>query len=469
MSIQHDNLSVDPRLDTLLRGMLTADDLQPAQSARVRARLGLVGSPSPTGVTLTIPASSPLTPTTRSEDPRTITPPRRLRRQWLQFALAAVAFVAVGLVLALVFGSSGDGPDIQPGTPADPAQAVRDALAPLPPEQERRTVLEVETHTTHDNAFDRWTIDRWQRWSAGGVLDEGLFVSGPAGESVTHIILDGQGPLMNWAPRDWALDVPLEYSLQRRVFAATLDAVNDPETHNLQHETRDGQVVLTFEWNDNQSEEFDYIHRGEAWIDPETGHLQRIVHFVDRPDQEPYPTRTYTFRESEILPAGSSPDGTYTIEGSTRPSDVFATETAIATVPPALPTTGVLDAPPFVTQEQAITYALDILAGKYWDNSDVAASLHAVDPVVTAAERRETGNEVWWEVQVTGRFEVLMCPVRRLPTPGTRICNVGDGAVITFRAESGKDASIEISLPNEAGTVGFGVNSSNWIDPTPTP
>src|SRR5690606_21186941 len=124
-------------------------------------------------------------------------------------------------------------------------------------------------------------------------------------------------------------DVPLEFSLQRRVLNATLAAVDDPVTHRLQHETRDGDLVLTFEWQDHYSEEFNYIHRGEAWIDGDTGRLLRIVNLIDRPDQEPYPARTFTVREVEILPAGSSPAGAYEIGGATVPPTATPTPDAM--------------------------------------------------------------------------------------------------------------------------------------------
>jgi hypothetical protein len=78
--------------------------------------------------------------------------------------------------------------------------------------------------------------------------------------------------------------------------------------------------VITYEWRDDYAIEFDYVSRGEAWIDPATGHLQRIVHLIDRPDQDPYPARTFTIRASKIVPAGTSPEGAYEIEGDDRTS-----------------------------------------------------------------------------------------------------------------------------------------------------
>ncbi|MDQ3549668.1 MAG: hypothetical protein M3439_12715, partial [Chloroflexota bacterium] len=260
MSIEHDNLPANPRLESLLREIVAAGDLQPAQNQRVRTRLGLDPQPIASMATpsLTLPdtrAATNLVPTAVQEESPTIATSRhRLRQQWFQFALAGAAFIAVGVLLALVFGSGNDEPAAQPGTTgtpeatattatANPELAVRDALEPLPSGQERRLVLEVEAHNQHDNAFDRWTIELWQHWSAADVLSEGLYVSDPAGEVVTHIALNGQQPLLNWEPRDGLFDVPLEYSLQRRVLGATLAAVNDPDAHALRSEERDGLVV----------------------------------------------------------------------------------------------------------------------------------------------------------------------------------------------------------------------------------
>jgi Tol biopolymer transport system component len=195
----------------------------------------------------------------------------------------------------------------------DPEQAVRDALEPVPVEQEKRLVMEVEAHNGTDNAFERWTVDLWQRRSESGRFDQGMYVTDPSGELAAHVVRNGDPGVMNWEPRDGRFDTPLEYSLQQRVLGYTLSAINDPGTHNLQREERDGWTVLTYEWQDHYAIEFDYISRGEAWIDPATGQLNRIVHLIDRPDQDPYPARTFTIRASEVVPAGASPDGMYEI------------------------------------------------------------------------------------------------------------------------------------------------------------
>ena len=47
--------------------------------------------------------------------------------------------------------------------------------------------------------------------------------------------------------------------------------------------------------------------------------LEFLDDLIDRPDQEPYPARTFTIRASEIAPAGSSPEGTYEIRRGGRP------------------------------------------------------------------------------------------------------------------------------------------------------
>jgi|GEM_PF-3800100 len=357
MSAEHE--PNNPRLDPLLRQIVAAD-LGTDQNARVRARLGLTPQQPDTQPTLTLPASRPTPIRTQEQDgqPMIATTTGKLRQQWLQFALAAIAFIAVGVVLAMVFGSDSDDGETRPGRSVDPSSAVQSALAPLSDDQERRLVLDVEAHGDHDNAVDQWTIELWQHWSAAGELTEGLYVSNPSGEVITHIVLDGQAPLLNWEPSDALemFDVPLEYSLQRKVLGAALSAVNDPESNNLRSEVRDGHVVLTYEWRDDNALEFNFVNRGEAWIDPQTGTLQRIVHLVDRPDQDPYPTRTFTIRDLETLPIGSSPAGTYQIDGVIRPPESPAGSTTATTTsqdPSALPTPDGSGAYRGITIEQA--------------------------------------------------------------------------------------------------------------------
>lgn len=206
----------------------------------------------------------------------------------------------------------------------DPLESVREALQPLPPGQERRIVLDAQAYGQHDNAFDRWTVELWERWAPDGVLDQGLYVSDPSGAVVAHIVLDGQQRLMNWEPRDalGVFDVPLEYSLQRRVLGATLAAVSGQDSYSLRRDERDGQIVYSFEWQGDGKPEYRDISQGEMWIDPKTGQLQRIVYLVDRPDLEPTPSRAYSIRDLDILPAGSSPPGTYEIASAPIPDEM---------------------------------------------------------------------------------------------------------------------------------------------------
>lgn len=620
MSADHDSLPIDPRFEALLRAAITTHDLRPDQDARVRTRLGLRPRAAAMPATATLPENRRATVSipAMEHDVRTAvtTSNRRPRQQWLQFALAAVAFIAVGLLLTLLFSNGNDASDGRPGTTASPEatttrvteaiMAVRDALAPLSTSQERRIVLDVEAQADHDNAFDRWTVELWERWSSDGVLDQGLFVSDPSGEVAAHIVLDGQQSLMNWEPRDGRFDTPLEYSLQRRVLGATLAAMTDPDASNLRSEERDGYIILHYEWSDEYENEFNDGSLGEVWIDPETGRIQRIVHLIDRPDQEPYPTRTFTIRDIAVLPAGSSPAGTYEIEGAIpTPNDsgtyvgitveqaqrivpfeivmptqvpadlelpsvvsvvdrtpffrveaffeltgdesprksiqftqyvpsgsdlnmpeaettmtvvngidvnqttgvntdgdpllaywwehngigyqilaapegdltpeliealmqsILATATAVDEEPPVLPTPDEMGM--YRSPEQATDYALEILGGRHWDNPNVAAGLEAVNPVITGVEREATDGELFWVVELTGRFDIHSCPVRRLPTPGTSICDVGDRATVAFQASDGLNATVTITFANRDGTVSFTVNSSTWMPPTPTP
>jgi hypothetical protein len=119
MSVEHE--PANPRLDSLLRQIVAAGDLQPEQNQRVRARLGLAPDQPTAQPTLTLPASQPAPIRTQEQEgPPMIATSQRLRRQWLQFALAAVAFIAAGVVLAMIFDSRADDPDARPGVAASP-------------------------------------------------------------------------------------------------------------------------------------------------------------------------------------------------------------------------------------------------------------------------------------------------------------------------------------------------------------
>jgi TolB protein len=209
-------------------------------------------------------------------------------------------------------------------TPVNAEQIVRDAFAPLSAEQERRSIFTVEAHVEHDSDFDIWDVELWERWTQDDTREQGMYLSEPDGTAIVHIALSGDPSVLGWEPPGFVFDVPVEFSLQGRTFGAALAAVNDPEAHGLYRETRDGLLVLHFEWQDHYAVEFNYVSRGEAWIDPASGQLQRIVHLIDRPESEPYPARTYTFRSIATLPAGSSPEGAYEIAGATRPEDLPA-------------------------------------------------------------------------------------------------------------------------------------------------
>jgi TolB protein len=207
-------------------------------------------------------------------------------------------------------------------TPVNAEQVVRDALAPLPPQQERCSVFTVEAHVEHDSDFDTWDVELWERWTPDDIREQGMYVSDPDGTAIVHIALNGDPSVLGWEPPGFVFDVPVEFSMQGRTFGAALAAVNDPEAHSLYRETRDGLLVLHFAWQDHDAVEFNYVSRGEAWIDPVSGQLLRIVHLIDRPEADPYPARTYTFHSIETLPAGSSPEGAYEIDGATRPEDL---------------------------------------------------------------------------------------------------------------------------------------------------
>jgi len=131
MSVEHDNLPVNPRLDTLLRQMAASNDLQPEQNQRVRARLGLAPDQPSVRPTLTLPASQPgpIRAPERDGIPMIATTSGKLRQQWLQFALAAVAFIAVGAVLAMIFGSGSNNPETRPGVGGSPESTVTAAPA----------------------------------------------------------------------------------------------------------------------------------------------------------------------------------------------------------------------------------------------------------------------------------------------------------------------------------------------------
>jgi len=118
------------------------------------------------------------------------------------------------------------------------------------------------------------------------------------------------------------------------------------------------------------------------------------------------------------------------------------------------------------TSAEAATYAVEVLSGQHWDNPDARASLRAHDLIVESVGQAVASGEQIWEVRLTGRFEIQSCPVRRLPTPGTRICDEGEHGVVRFRAIDGLETTIEIATAT--GTVTFGVNYSSWGPPTPS-
>ncbi|HUG16810.1 MAG TPA: hypothetical protein VMM78_17520, partial [Thermomicrobiales bacterium] len=198
----------------------------------------------------------------------------------------------------------------------DYQNAILQVFAPVPVDQERQIVVNVEALGEHDSAIDAWTADIWQRWSADGAKDEGVYITA-RGEIVTHIALDGQQRLLTWSPDDALayLDVPFEYSLQSRLLGAVLSAALDPEAHELRAE-RDGEhVVLHLQWIDHYAEEFGYTNVAQVTFDAESRELQLIVHLIDRPDVEPYPVRIYDLQQASPHPAGSSPAGTYESHG----------------------------------------------------------------------------------------------------------------------------------------------------------
>lgn len=133
MSIEHEH--VNPRIDALLRQIVAANDLQPEQNQRVRARLGLAPTQASEQSTLTLPASQPgpIRAPEQEAIPMIATTRTRLRQQWLQFALAAVAFIAAGVVLALIFGSGSDDPKSQPGIGGPPEATATAAATPTAP------------------------------------------------------------------------------------------------------------------------------------------------------------------------------------------------------------------------------------------------------------------------------------------------------------------------------------------------
>jgi hypothetical protein len=122
MSIEHEHEHVNPRIDALLRQIVAANDLQPEQNQRVRARLGLNPYLANVQPTITLPVSQlePIHAPEQEGFPMIATTSSRLRRQWLQFALAAVAFIAVGALLALIFGSGSEDSESQPGVGGSP-------------------------------------------------------------------------------------------------------------------------------------------------------------------------------------------------------------------------------------------------------------------------------------------------------------------------------------------------------------
>jgi TolB protein len=135
------------------------------------------------------------------------------------------------------------------------------------------------------------------------------------------------------------------------------------------------------------------------------------------------------------------------------------------------PAAGSPSVPPITaitTTERATAYALAVLAGEHWDQPAYARDIHAVDPVVAGVEQRRDGAALIWEVRLSGRFELSSCPVRRLPTPGTDICYVGDQAVLTLRMDDERyDTALVVTAENDF-TASFVVNGWEFVPPTAT-
>lgn len=231
------------------------------------------------------------------------------------FRFSSVLVLAIVAALGAIVTANGSiGRGEGDTTQGDISAVIEAAFAPflpLLPDQELHVVVEVEAFGEHDSAFDYWVYDIWQRRDDSGDHYESIVVHDPAGEQVTHIVR--QPRLLAWKPDDvlQRFDVPLEYGVWRRLVG------NVPTAHKPRDEDdvtvqRDGDhIVLNYSWVDHYAEEFDYVSRGKVLIDSQTKQIEQITWLVDRPEQEPYPVRKFTFREIQVVPAGSSPEGTY--------------------------------------------------------------------------------------------------------------------------------------------------------------
>lgn len=285
-------------------------------------------------------------------------PVRSRRRQFAEIAVACVAFALVTLALVAVFRPMSDDGTNSPGgfggggeptdteiELADYRNAILDTFAPLPDDANERNIeVDVEANQSHDNAFGHWTSHIWQRWIADGEIDEGVYIVHD-GLVVAHIVLNGQQPLMEWEPENAleVFDVPTEYSLQRRVFGATLAAATDPSAYEMRAERVGASVVLHFQWTDHHAEAIGAINLTETWFDSETHELQRIVYLLDHPDSDPYPVRTFSFKRVSEFPAEPQTPARYELHGAWPPLDMTLlgqspAPTGTATPLPATPT-----------------------------------------------------------------------------------------------------------------------------------
>jgi hypothetical protein len=198
------------------------------------------------------------------------------------------------------------------------AVGVFNTFAPLGPQQERHLVVEVEAYGGHDNAFSTWTLDISQRWPAEGVRQDSIIVSDPNQQQVAHIVLDGTRSLLGWEPDNAlrAFDVPLEYSVWSRAFDFTAQALSDPATYHLTREQTDAQQIIHFTWTDHHAQEFGYRNDGMLTINRASQQAEELTWLIDRPEHEPYPIRRFTIATVELLPAGTSDDILFTLDGT---------------------------------------------------------------------------------------------------------------------------------------------------------
>ncbi len=223
------------------------------------------------------------------------------------------------LIVLTVLGAivTASGATDRDGGGQDDADAARIADAafapfmPLAPDQELHVVVDVEAYGPHDSAFDRWTYDIWRRWDEHGDLHEGIVVQRPEGDQVTQIVLHGDTHTMSWGPENtlYVFDVPLEYGVWRRLVGGPLAQSADADDLQIEREGR--RVEVLYSWVDRYAREFNYVSRAEVLINPDSNQIEALTWLIDRPEQEPYPVRTFTFRKIEMMPEESSPEGTY--------------------------------------------------------------------------------------------------------------------------------------------------------------